>query len=119
MICVICTRYDLAHVAGGKPCNPYDVETFPALDMYFTDPAHHLTAASWDLDDLSVDELSVDDLSVDDLLVYYMSVGDLFVYYMSVADLSVVIYLKMMFLYMIYPYTWYDLSVDDLSVYLV
>ena len=44
--------------------------------------------AGWDLDDLSVDDISVD-MYVDDLSVYFPSVDDISVYFLSVDDISV------------------------------
>ena len=43
--------YDLAHVAGWKPYNLHDLQYIMCrgLDLYCTDPAHHLLTARKDL----------------------------------------------------------------------
>ena len=47
-------------VPGGSRLVFHDLRhMFPGLDVYYTDPAHHIISAGWDLDGISVDDLSV------------------------------------------------------------
>ena len=43
---------------GSCVINLHDLDMFPGLDLYCTDPAQYLITANEDLDDLSVDDLS-------------------------------------------------------------
>ena len=56
MICMIYELYDLAHVAGWGCIICMMQDMFPTLDLFYTDPAQHLTKAGQDLvDDLDHD----------------------------------------------------------------
>ena len=44
---------------GGSRITCVIEDMFPGLDLYYTDPARHLIPEVWDLDDLSVDDLSM------------------------------------------------------------
>ena len=48
--------YDLAHVAGWEPYNLHDLgHASYRLDLYYTDPAQHIVAGGYNLDDLVID----------------------------------------------------------------